>query len=35
MLIKGLHHVSALTAHADQNYRFYTDVMGMRLIKKR
>ncbi|MCP1135611.1 ring-cleaving dioxygenase [Paenibacillus polysaccharolyticus] len=34
MLIKGLHHVSALTAHADQNYRFYTDIMGLRLIKK-
>ena len=33
MLIKGLHHVSALTAHADQNYRFYTDIMGLRLIK--
>lgn len=34
MQIKGLHHVSALTAHAAQNYRFYTDVMGLRLIKK-
>ncbi|WP_338707943.1 ring-cleaving dioxygenase [Paenibacillus amylolyticus] len=34
MQIKGLHHVSALTAHADQNYRFYTNIMGMRLIKK-
>lgn len=34
MQIKGLHHVSALTAHADQNYRFYTNVMGLRLIKK-
>ncbi|MCP1425062.1 glyoxalase family protein [Paenibacillus xylanexedens] len=34
MQIKGLHHVSALTAHADQNYRFYTNIMGLRLIKK-
>ena len=34
MLIKGLHHVSALTAQADQNYRFYTEIMGLRLIKK-
>ncbi|MGG4130197.1 ring-cleaving dioxygenase [Paenibacillus illinoisensis] len=34
MQIKGLHHVSALTAHATENYRFYTDVMGLRLIKK-
>ncbi|WP_433708168.1 ring-cleaving dioxygenase [Paenibacillus illinoisensis] len=34
MQIKGLHHVSALTAHAAENYRFYTDVMGLRLIKK-
>ena len=33
MQIKGLHHVSALTAHAAENYRFYTDVMGLRLIK--
>ncbi|WP_440117000.1 ring-cleaving dioxygenase [Paenibacillus sp. QZ-Y1] len=34
MQIKGLHHVSALTAHASENYRFYTNVMGLRLIKK-
>ncbi|WP_339849688.1 ring-cleaving dioxygenase [Paenibacillus sp. FSL W7-1088] len=34
MQIKGLHHVSALTAHAAENYRFYTNVMGLRLIKK-
>ncbi|KAF4323907.1 hypothetical protein G195_001860 [Phytophthora kernoviae 00238/432] len=34
MQIKGLHHVSALTAHAAENYGFYTNVMGLRLIKK-
>ena len=34
MLIKGLHHVSALTARAANNYQFYTNVLGLRLIKK-
>ncbi|KQY91559.1 ring-cleaving dioxygenase [Paenibacillus sp. Root52] len=34
MLIKGLHHVSALTARASNNYQFYTNVLGLRLIKK-
>ncbi|WP_339276467.1 ring-cleaving dioxygenase [Paenibacillus sp. FSL W8-0426] len=34
MQIKGLHHVSALTAKAAANYRFYTEVLGLRLIKK-
>lgn len=32
--IRGLHHVTAMTSSAEKNYRFYTDVLGMRLIKK-
>ncbi|MBO9130552.1 ring-cleaving dioxygenase [Bacillus sp. 165] len=34
MELKGLHHVSALTANAVKNYEFYTKVLGLRLIKK-
>jgi glyoxalase family protein len=32
--ITGLHHVTAVTAHAKQNLRFYTDILGLRLVKK-
>lgn len=28
----GLHHVSAITGQADANVRFYTEVMGLRLV---
>ncbi|MCZ8520478.1 MULTISPECIES: ring-cleaving dioxygenase [Paenibacillus] len=34
MNIKGIHHLSAMTGNAPGNYSFYTDVLGMRLIKK-
>jgi glyoxalase family protein len=34
MMLKGIHHVSALTAKATENYRFYTKTLGLRLIKK-
>lgn len=34
MEFKGIHHVSALTASASNNFDFYTEVMGMRLVKK-
>lgn len=34
MKLKGIHHVSAITASAAENYMFYTKVMGMRLVKK-
>lgn len=34
MELKGIHHVSALTAKAPENYHFYTKILGMRLIKK-
>lgn len=34
LTLKGLHHVSALTAKAPENFKFYTEVLGLRLIKK-
>jgi len=34
MELHGIHHVSAITANAANNYDFYTRVMGMRLVKK-
>lgn len=34
MQLTGLHHVTAVTADAPGNYAFYTDVLGMRLVKK-
>ncbi|WP_163580335.1 ring-cleaving dioxygenase [Gracilibacillus saliphilus] len=34
MELKGIHHVSAITASAKDNYHFYTDVLGLRLVKK-
>lgn len=34
MIIKGIHHVSAHTANANKNYEFYTEILGMRLVKK-
>jgi glyoxalase family protein len=30
----GIHHVTAVTAQARQNHQFYTQVLGMRLVKK-
>ncbi|MCM3749922.1 ring-cleaving dioxygenase [Paenibacillus pasadenensis] len=32
--LKGIHHVSAMTASAARNFEFYTNVMGMRLVGK-
>lgn len=34
MQLTGLHHVSALTADIQANLQFYTDVLGLRLVKK-
>lgn len=34
MQFLGIHHVSALTASAEKNYHFYTNILGMRLVKK-
>ncbi|PID21178.1 ring-cleaving dioxygenase [Sporosarcina sp. P3] len=30
----GIHHVTAMTDHAMRNYEFFTNVLGMRLVKK-
>ena len=30
----GIHHVTAVTAFAPQNLRFYSGTLGMRLVKK-
>ncbi|MDN8924007.1 VOC family protein, partial [Staphylococcus aureus] len=30
----GIHHVTAITDDAESNYKFFTEVIGMRLVKK-
>ena len=30
----GLHHVTAMTKDAIENYKFFTEILGMRLVKK-
>ena len=32
--LKGIHHLTAITASARENVSFYTGTLGMRLIKK-
>lgn len=34
MNLGGLHHVTAVTAHVSRNVDFYTDILGLRLVKK-
>src|SRR5919109_1028623 len=34
MQLGGIHHVSAITGNVSQNVAFYTQVLGLRLIKK-
>jgi glyoxalase family protein len=34
MELKGLHHVSAVTARAEENLDFYANTLGLRLVKK-
>ncbi|MGA7214824.1 MAG: ring-cleaving dioxygenase [Terrimicrobiaceae bacterium] len=34
MQLHGIHHLTAITANARGNWEFYTDVLGMRLVKK-
>src|SRR4029077_10457721 len=34
MQLHGVHHLTAITANARGNHAFYTDVLGMRLVKK-
>ncbi|MET3683307.1 glyoxalase family protein [Alkalibacillus flavidus] len=32
--LKGMHHVTAITSSAEENYNFFTYTLGMRLVKK-
>ena len=34
MELHGIHHLTAVTADVRGNHRFYTQVMGMRLVKR-
>src|SRR5580692_623534 len=34
LTLKGIHHLTAVTAHAAENHAFYTKVLGLRLVKK-
>ena len=34
MQLTGIHHLTAVSASIRENFRFYTDVMGMRLVKR-
>jgi glyoxalase family protein len=34
MDLLGIHHLTAITADVTENYRFYTRVLGMRLVKR-
>lgn len=34
MELHGIHHLTAVTAQASENHHFYTQVLGMRLVKK-
>lgn len=34
MQLHGIHHLTAVTAHAPRNHAFYTQLLGLRLVKK-
>lgn len=34
MKLKGIHHLTAVSARISDNHRFYTDTVGMRLVKR-
>lgn len=34
MDLQGIHHLTAVTANAGGNKRFYTETLGLRLVKK-
>ena len=34
MELEGIHHLTAISANVRENYRFYTRVLGMRLVKR-
>lgn len=33
--ILGLHHITAIAGNAQQNFDFYTKILGLRLVKRR
>ncbi len=33
--LTGIHHLTAVTAQVRRNLQFYTDTLGMRLVKRR
>lgn len=34
MKVEGIHHITAITSSAPQIHAFFTDVLGLRLVKK-
>ena len=34
MDLKGIHHLTAISAQIRENHRFYTQTLGMRLVKR-
>ena len=34
MQVRGIHHFTAVTARIQENVEFYTQVLGLRLVKK-
>ncbi len=34
MELEGIHHLTAISAQIRENKRFYTETMGMRLVKR-
>jgi glyoxalase family protein len=34
MELLGIHHLTAISAHIRENKRFFTDTLGMRLVKR-
>ncbi len=34
MRLEGIHHITAITGHAQRNVDFYAGVLGLRLVKK-
>jgi glyoxalase family protein len=34
MILTGIHHLTAITANAPGNHAFYTETVGLRLVKK-
>ena len=34
MKLEGMHHITMITGDAQQNVKFYADVLGLRLVKK-